>query len=493
MNKPFIQTKRRRNQTDKHSNSSKVPSNIAAQRRVDAAPHGVEPDFAPFAAKMKAHGLPDASIRAFGYHYRQLVRGVTGYIYGTEAQPVGELPSAATFEEYAEQGRTALKHTISLKLNGGLGTTMGLEGPKSLIQVKSDLTFLDIIVRQVLHMRQQYNVRLPLVLMNSFSTEAATLEALTAYPELKQSVPLHFTQHQVPRIWKSDLSPVTWPDNPALEWCPPGHGDLYLALQTSGVLRALLDQGYEYAFISNADNLGATVDLNILGYFAAQKLPFLMEVAQREPADRKGGHLARHPHRGLILREVAQCPPEEMDEFQDIERYRYFNTNNLWLHLPTLERLLARSDGLLRLPLIRNQKAVDPTQPESPQVYQLETAMGAAIDLFPNSAAVQVDRTRFLPVKSTSDLLGLWSDAYLLDDHYRIRLHPARKNPRGPQVELDPKHYGLYSQLRAHLTAGVPSLLHCDTLRIEGEIDLTPDMVFTADTVLKATPAEVCP
>ncbi len=488
MNRTFIPTKRRRGRVDKHG----APSNVSAQSRVDSAQRGAEPDFAPFALKMKEAGLPDAAIRAFGYHYRQLVRGVTGYINGSEAQPVDELPAAATFAAYAKQGREALARTISLKLNGGLGTTMGLDGPKSLIEVKSGLTFLDIIVRQVLHMRQHHAVRLPLILMNSFSTEAATLDALTAYPELTQSVPLHFAQHQVPRVWKSDLSPVTWPDNPALEWCPPGHGDLYLALQTRGVLDQLLAQGYEYAFISNADNLGANVDLNILGYFAAQRLPFLMEVARREPADRKGGHLARHPQRGFILREVAQCPPEELDEFQDIERYRYFNTNNLWLHLPTLDRLLARSDGLLRLPLIRNQKAVDPTQPESPQVYQLETAMGAAIDLFPNAAAVEVDRARFLPVKSTSELLALWSDAYVLDEDYRIRLHPARTNPRGPQVELDPKHYGLYRQLCAHLTAGVPSLIHCDTLQVEGEIDFTPDMVFTADTVLQATPAEVC-
>lgn len=427
--------------------------------------------FAPFAQKMAAAGQPEVAIRAFRHYYTQLAEGATGYIASQEAQPVPPLPVVEELTRYRNAGRAALARTVMIKLNGGLGTTMGMSGPKSLVQVKEKFTFLDIIVHQILYMRGQYDVRLPLVLMNSFNTEAETRAALAAFPELTtQDVPLDFLQHQIPKIWKADLAPATWPADPAKEWCPPGHGDLYLALQTSGMLETLLAQGYEYAFVSNADNLGATVDLSILGYFARNALPFLMEVARRQPADRKGGHLASHPQHGLILREVAQCPADEVEVFQDIERYQYFNTNNLWLHLPSLQRALQEHKGVLPLPLIRNEKVVDPTQPDSPHVYQLETAMGHAIGLFPDAEAVETPRSRFIPVKNTNDLLALWSDAYVLQKDYTIQLNPERKIETELVIDLDKRYYGLFAQLKERFPTGTPSLVHCKQLHVEGDI-----------------------
>ena len=206
------------------------------------------------------------------------------------------------------------------------------------------------------------------------------------------------------------------------EWCPPGHGDIYTALVTSNMLELLLSEGYEYAFVSNSDNLGAELDLQILGYFAANRVPFLMEVADRTPADRKGGHLAQRPDGQLILRESAQCPPDEEAEFQDIKRYRYFNTNNLWINLRSLEHRLEEHQGVMPLPLIRNEKPVDPPNPETPRVYQLETAMGAAIAVFEGAQAMRVPRSRFAPVKKNSDLLVIMSDAYRLGEDYRLAL-----------------------------------------------------------------------
>ncbi len=427
--------------------------------------------FAPFAAKMHKAGQPAAAIRTFNHYYNQLSEGATGYIPSSEAQSVAALPTVAEIEAYSATGQAALARAVVIKLNGGLGTTMGMSGPKSLVQVKDTLTFLDIITRQILHLRAQYGVRLPLVLMNSFNTQAASRQALDAYPALlEQDVPVDFLQHQIPKIWKADLSPAEWPTDPSKEWCPPGHGDLYLSLQTSGMLAALLAQGYEYAFISNADNLGATVDLSILGYFAAQQLPFLMEAARRLPVDAKGGHLAQHPQQGLILRELAQCPSDELDIFQDSERYQYFNTNNLWIHLPSLQRLLEDHNGVLPLPLIRNEKAVDPTQRNSPAVYQLETAMGHAIGLFPAAQAVETPRHRFLPVKNTNDLVALWSDAYILNEDYTIELNPARPTGMELVVDLDKLYYGFFDQLKARFPAGVPSLVKCQQFQVEGDI-----------------------
>lgn len=440
----------------------------------------LEARFAPFAAKMRAAGLPAAAIRAFHYYYAQLVQGETGYITSATAGPLHNLPVADDLDRYQSAGVAALDRLVVIKLNGGLGTSMGMEGPKSLVTVKDGLTFLDITVRQSLHLRQSYGTRLPLVLMNSFNTQSETLAALAAYPALAQDVPFDFLHSKAPKIWQADLTPVTWPADPEKEWYPPGHGDIYLTLQTSGLLQQLLAQGYEYVFVSNADNLGATVDLSILGYFAAKQLSFLMEVAKRQPADRKGGHLALHPDGSLILREIAQCPPAELALFQDIRRYCYFNTNNLWLHLPAIQQVLAEHQGFLALPLIRNEKAVDPSQPETPRVYQLETAMGQAIALFAQAQAVQVARRRFLPVKVTNDLLALWSDLYVLNADYSINLNPARQNAQALVVDLDERYYGLLAQLQAHFPDGAPSLVHRDHFRVKGDIYFEGDAASQA-------------
>ena len=442
--------------------------------------------FAGFAQKMRKAGQPAVVMRAFRHYYTQLLEGATGYIASKEAQPVATLPTVETLATYSNAGKAALNRTAVIKLNGGLGTTMGMNGPKSLVQVKGDFTFLDIIIHQALYLRCQHGVRLPLILMNSFNTQTATRAALASYTDLlAQDVPFDFMQHQIPKILKADLAPVTWPADPAKEWCPPGHGDLYLALQTSGLLETLLAQGNEYAFVSNSDNLGATVDLAILGYFAEQQLPFLMEVARRQPADRKGGHLATHPEQGLILREVAQCPAEEMATFQNIERYQYFNTNNLWLHLPSLQRLLQHFNGVLPLPLIRNEKPVDPTKPDSPRVYQLETAMGHAIGLFPDAEAVETPRHRFLPVKNTNDLLALWSDAYILNNDYTIHRNPARTIDSELVIDLDKDYYGLFHQLKERFQAGPPSLVNCRQFHVEGNIYFDAGLGLEGDIWLR--------
>ena len=357
--------------------------------------------FAPFAAKMQREGLPDIAIQTFRHYYQQLVDGHTGLISEADIETVQSLPDATQFPaNLNEIGQNALSKTILLKLNGGLGTSMGLAQAKSLLKIKDNLTFLDIIAQQA----QQQNV--PLILMNSFNTQADSLAALRAYNQNKREIPLDFLQHKIPKITQDDYSPVNWPSNPDLEWCPPGHGDIYTALITSGILTTLLENGYEFAFVSNADNLGAVIDEAILGYFVDQQAPFMMEVADRTEADKKGGHLAQREGR-LLLRESAQCPADEISAFQDISRHRYFNTNNLWLHLPTLQAVLTNNNHILGLPLIRNAKTVDPRDATSRPVYQLETAMGSAISVFAGAQAIRVPRSRFAPVKRTMKLLPI--------------------------------------------------------------------------------------
>jgi UTP--glucose-1-phosphate uridylyltransferase len=326
-------------------------------------------------------------------------------------------------------------------------------------------------VRQILHLRQRTGARLPLVLMNSFATREASLEALSAYPELAvEGVPADFVQSKVPKLHAETRAPVEHASDPALEWAPPGHGDLYPSLLSSGMLGALLEAGYEYAFVANVDNLGAVMDERILAWFARERIPFAMEVADRTPADRKGGHLARRLDGGLVLREVAQTPDGDIDAFQDIERHRYFNTNTLWIDLRALSQVLDERGGVLGLPMLVNRKTVDPGDPDSTPVLQLETAMGAAIDVVDGAQAIRVARARFAPVKTTDDLLALRSDAYELHDDARIVLAAAREGSGAPLVDLDPSYFKLIRDFDARFAAGAPSLVDCESLTVRGDV-----------------------
>ena len=433
--------------------------------------------FAPFAERMRAEGLPKIAIETFRHYYHQLTQGQTGLIPEAQIQPVTSLPDAETLPQpLTHIGYSALAKTILLKLNGGLGTSMGLSKAKSLLPVKNGLTFLDIIARQALR------VGCPLVLMNSFNTQADSLAALKTYPGLSGNIPLDFTQHKIPKITQADLSPAEWPTAPELTWCPPGHGDIYTALVTSGMLDTLLSEGYAYAFVSNADNLGATIDPAILGYFVDTQAPFMMEVADRTEADKKGGHLAQQAGH-FILRESAQCPADDLDTFQDVSRHRYFNTNNLWLNLPALKQTLIANNNILGLPMIRNAKTVDPADSQSTPVYQLETAMGAAIGIFSGAQAIRVPRTRFAPVKTTNDLLAIRSDAYLLTEDYHITPNPARHLTQ-LVINLDPRYYKLIADMEARFPADVPSLLHCTRLTVQGDIQFEAEITLRGEVTL---------
>jgi UTP--glucose-1-phosphate uridylyltransferase len=416
--------------------------------------------------KMRREGLPEIAIETFAHYERRLREGETGTLPESEIEPLADLPDAS---ELPAGRKEVLDRVVVVKLNGGLGTSMGMTRAKSLLEVKNGLSFLDIIVRQVLHLRERSGANIPLLLMNSFATREQSLAALARYPELERDLPLDFLQGKVPKLLADGLEPVEWPANPALEWAPPGHGDVYTSLATSGLLAELLDRGYEHLFLSNADNLGAVLEPRILGWFAGQGLPFLSEVTDRTEGDKKGGHLARRRDGGLVLRETAQTPDEDMDAFQDTTRHRFFNCNTIWVDLRALSRTLEERGGVLGLPMIVNRKTVDPTDSSSPEVIQLETAMGAAIDVFEGAAALHVPRSRFVPVKTTNELLALRSDAYELADDWTVGLVPARDG-RPPLVELDPDYFKLLSDFEARFAAGAPSLARCDRLTVTGDV-----------------------
>jgi UTP--glucose-1-phosphate uridylyltransferase len=432
------------------------------------------PRLAEFTAKMAQAGLTPLVIETFGNYYRRLVEGESGLIHDADIHPIQikELPKASELSGYADIGRRALNQCVRIVLNGGLGTSMGLVGPKSLLNVKQGLSFLQIILRQA----ELASMRI--ALMNSYNTHAATLSEITRLNPARP--PLYFLQHKFPKILQGELAPASWPRNPEIEWNPPGHGDVYAALYGSGMLQKLLDEGVRYGFISNSDNLGAGIDEALLGYFAEKRLPFMMEVAEKTPSDIKGGHLARHRSGRLVLREAAQCPRAEIAAFQDIRRYRFFNTNNIWINLEFLRELIAR-ERIIELPMIVNPKTLDPRDEKSPAVYQIETAMGSGISLFEGAAAVNVPRSRFLPVKTCNDLLAVRSDCFVYSEREGLKLNPLREasgRTEAIKIKLDSKYYGKFDLLEERFKAGAPSLKDCDGLTIKGDVRFERDVAI---------------
>jgi len=368
----------------------------------------------------------------------------------------------------ATEIKNLLDKLVVLKLNGGLGTTMGCTGPKSVIEVREGLTFLDLIVKQIENLNSKYGSNVPLLLMNSFNTHDDTQKIIEKYQN--HNIDIHtFNQSQYPRLVADDFLPLPSKGNTGKDgWYPPGHGDVFPSLSNSGKLDALLSQGKEYVFVANSDNLGAIVDLKILNHLVAHKNEYCMEVTPKTLADVKGGTLISYEGRVQLL-EIAQVPDEHVGEFKSIEKFKIFNTNNLWVNLSAIKRLV-EADAL-KMEIIPNPKEVDGVK-----VLQLETAAGAAIRFFDKAIGINVPRSRFLPVKATSDLLLVQSDLYTLEDGSVIR-NTARANPENPSIELGPEFKKVSNFLSRFKS--IPSIVELDSLKVAG------DVWFGAGVILK--------
>jgi UTP--glucose-1-phosphate uridylyltransferase len=416
--------------------------------------------------KMKDAGVDPVAIDTFAHYHRLLEHGETGMIPESTIDPL-DMESLADVEVPDEVGAEALRGTAVIKLNGGLGTSMGMDRAKSLLCVRRGLSFLDIIARQVLHLRTQHDAPLPLIFMNSFRTSEDTMEALARYEDLPvEGLPLEFWQNKEPKLLTADLRPVAYPKDPDLEWCPPGHGDIYTALRGTGLLGRLIDAGYRYAFVSNSDNLGAVPDPRVAGWFAQSGAPFAIEAVRRTPSARKGGHFARRKADGrIVLRETAQTLESDKDALADLDRHRFTSTNNLWFDLQAMQDTLDAREGILGLPLIRNVKNVDPGDRSTPEVVQIETAMGAAIEVFEGARTIEVGRDRFVPVKTTNDLLVLRSDIYDIGSDFVL----DQAAETVPFVDLDGTHYKLVVDFDRRFPDGAPSLRDATSFTVDGD------------------------
>lgn len=442
------------------------------------------------ASKMRDAGMSDTAIAQFSHLYEVWRNNEKGsFIREHDVEPIKTVPSFHEIYETIDHDKAvkAFAKTAFIKLNGGLGTSMGLSCAKSLLPVRRhkarQMRFIDIIIGQVLTARQRLGVDLPLILMNSFRTSKDTLQVLKRNRKFVQNdIPVEIIQHQEPKILAQTGEPVSYPEDPTLEWCPPGHGDLYSTIWESGILDKLSEYGFSYLFISNSDNLGARPSRTLAQYFENTHAPFMIEVAKRTQADRKGGHIVRDIETGrMLLREMSQVNPEDKRSAQSINKHPYFNTNNIWIRIDALKKMLKKYNGVLPLPVICNNKTVDPTNPESAKVVQLETAMGAAVSLFDDAICVEVDRMRFLPVKTTNDLFIMRSDRFHLTDSYEME----DGNYIFPDIDLDPRYYRNIDDFNERFPYSVPALAAAKSVTIKGDWTFGNQVSMFADAVLQ--------
>ncbi|KHJ41003.1 hypothetical protein D918_08890 [Trichuris suis] len=380
---------------------------------------------------------------------------------------ISQLPEGALreYDSLAEPDDGAVKSLLNkvvvVKLNGGLGTSMGCKGPKSLIAVRHDLTFLDLTIQQLEYLNNRHKVDIPLILMNSFNTEEDTKRALRKYRNVKVTVHT-FNQSCYPRINRETMLPVSHNvdrlDGDA--WYPPGHGDFYESFYSSGLLDTFLNAGKEYCFVSNIDNLGATMDPKIMHAMIQNGNEFVMELTDKTRADVKGGTLISYD--GVIrLLELPQVPKEHRDEFYSVTKFKYFNTNNLWMKLSTIKQLVV--DNKMDMEIIVNPKTLD----NGIEVLQLETAAGSAIKNFHGAIGIIVPRSRFLPVKKTQDLLLVMSNLYELENG-TLKLSDNRLFSPIPLVKLGSCFDRVSSFLKRF--SGIPDMLECDHLTVSGDV-----------------------
>jgi len=402
--------------------------------------------------------------------YTRYINGDTGRIKWQDIQPLeaqDSVPLEALKPEHRNLGLKAMNQVGFVKLNGGLGTSMGCKGAKSAIVIKGNDTFLDLIANQVLDLRAQYNAQIPLIFLNSYNTTAECHSVLDGKIDF-----IELIQHQFPRIDAQSKVPTQFRDDHE-NWNPPGHGDLLLSLITTGALHSLKEKGITHLFVSNADNLGPSIHPDILGYMIANDLEFVMETTPKSKEDVKGGTLIRYQGH-LHLLERAQVEPEHLSDFEDISEFKVFNTNNIWIKLSALEKILSEPD--FELPLIANPKTIHGTP-----CVQLESALGSAIYLF-KSASILVGRNRFLPVKKTSDLLIIASDLIQKNEHENLEFE-NKHIITYPHIELS-SEYNYVDYFHSAFTK-IPSLKALAELKIKGPLQVNEGVVLKGKVAIE--------
>ncbi len=401
--------------------------------------------------------------------FKQWASGLNNTISLKECSPVSlnqvDHLSSCDKEKLEKIARLNLKKLAVLKLNGGLGTSMGCTGPKSLVNFNASQTFLDIIMEHIKTLNASYECDIELLLMNSFYTDKQTKQYF------KQLSVNSFLQDRVPKIDKLSKSALIDQQDES-NWNPPGHGNAYLALHHSGMLDQLIAAGKEYLFISNSDNLGATVNQALFGYFIQSETEFLMEVTPKTKLDVKGGALVKKDNHYFLL-EQAQVSKSEITSFESIETFSLFNTNNIWIHLPSFKNYIKNNQ--LKLPLIFNEKVVG-----NKPIIQFETAIGSAISFVEKAAVICVSRDRFLPVKKTTDLFLLQSSLFKKNNDGDIT--KVEKSKPLPEIQFDSSNLVLATFQKTFET--IPDIKALTSLNLNGRFLFKDGVSLVGDVSL---------
>jgi len=432
-----------------------------------------------FVSKMKKTGCGDAVVSLFLRYYDKLKSGDRGIMHESDIKPLeyGEVLRHRDMEK----SKIPLQKCAVIKLNGGLGTSMGMDFPKSFVEVREGKRFIDLALSQKIFFEKNTGNKYPLIFMNSLSTKDMTQKFVDENPQiLFEDIDNCFTQHSFVKVLKDTLEAAQFEKDRSLEYNPAGHGDVYMAMYESGILDKLLKKGFRFAFISNIDNSAATLDASIVNFMTKNDIPFLMEVCRRTDMDKKGGHLAKNKSGGYVLRERAQTDAGEIPQFEDINRYSYFNTNSVWVDLLKLKEIIDKT-STIELPFIANEKTLDPNDKTTAKVYQIEQAMGAAIGMFDDAKLLEVEKDRFFPVKTTNDLFLLRSDRYFLQDS---EIKSFDDNKSQCTVELENKYYANLSDFEERVKNGVPSLRLCRKLSVRNDILFDRSMKLDGEVVL---------
>jgi UTP--glucose-1-phosphate uridylyltransferase len=443
---------------------------------------------------MRAADLPDAVIENYKRLLDQVLKGETGIIQEDAIESIGDVDTLEAIranDHYLTIGQAALAELAVIRLNGGLGSSMGMPNAKSLLPIRGNLTFNDLMIEQLRHLQAETGHRIPLIHMTSFRTDDDIKQVMDAAGYSNPAgLPSTFQQHKHLKVYADTFGPAS-ESTKDHNWNPPGHGDIYAALLATGIAEKLLQAGKRYLFVANSDNLGATVAPEILGYMVHNHCPFLMETCRRTEADKKGGHLARDKKTGnLILREVAQAPTVDgqvIPAFSDIERYNQFNTNSIWLDLEQVVKMAKLHNGCIPLPLIRNIKPVNTEDPSSRKAIQIETAMGAAIGVFGGARALEVPRDRFMPVKTNNELLLLMSDVYDVVGGGQVVVREECRGKPLPRIQLDNKFFGLIRDFNERVTC-CPSLEQASNLIVKGDWRFDRPVRFKGTVTLEGLP-----
>ncbi|CAN1226243.1 UTP--glucose-1-phosphate uridylyltransferase [Linum grandiflorum] len=278
--------------------------------------------------------------------------------------------------EDSEETKQILDKLVVVKLNSTLGTAVGFNGPKSMIDVRDGVTSLDLLVNQIQNLNQKYGSDIPLVLINSARTHDDTSKVLEQYSTSNIDIlPVQQGQQlgESPDVLENENKLYASDQAAALR-----------SLIDSGALDVLLAKGKEYVLVVSPDNSAVAVDAKILNHLITNKIVLCME-----------------------LGEIAEDPSAH-----SMEKFKFISTKTLWLSLNAIKRL-ADTNSL--------------------KVDNVSTS-----ELFDKAVGINVPQSRFLQLNTTSDLLLVKSDLYAVIDGSLAR-NPFRSSPLDPSIQLGPE------------------------------------------------------